>query len=150
MNRNEIVQLIPHAGAMCLLDEVIAWDANSIDCRSRTHLNDTHPLRHRGRLAIVHLIEYAAQTVAVHGGLLARDHGESPLTAGRLAGLRDVEFNRDDITAIDGALEIHADRELAGTAGLIYRVTVRGDQLVLARGQLTIIGSAPEAIINPA
>lgn len=140
MNRTEILELIPHAGAMCLLDQVVAWDAGSIHCRSSSHHDDNHPLRHDGRLAAVHLIEYAAQAVAVHGGLLARDHNESALTDGRLAGLRNIEFGRDDIQSITSAIEIHAHRELVSAAGLIYRVTVENGECLLASGQLTIVG----------
>lgn len=145
MNRTEIVELIPHAGAMCLLDQVVTWDAGSIHCRSNSHLNDDHPLRHNGQLAVVHMVEYAAQVVAVHGCLIAREHDEPALTGGRLAGLRDVHFSQGDLASINSALEIHANRELASTAGLIYRVTVRSDQFVLARGQLTIVGSSRDS-----
>ena len=30
LDRTVIAGLIPHAGAMCLLDEVLAWDATTI------------------------------------------------------------------------------------------------------------------------
>ena len=35
MNRAWIEAHIPHHGRMCLLDEVLAWDAHHIRCRSR-------------------------------------------------------------------------------------------------------------------
>ena len=44
----EIRTLIPHAGLMCLLDEVTRWDERSIVCISNTHRDPTNPLRRQG------------------------------------------------------------------------------------------------------
>jgi predicted hotdog family 3-hydroxylacyl-ACP dehydratase len=49
--------LIPHQGTMCLLDEVVAWDADAIHARSRSHSRADNPLRSDGRLRAVHLPE---------------------------------------------------------------------------------------------
>jgi predicted hotdog family 3-hydroxylacyl-ACP dehydratase len=62
---------IPHKGRMCLLEDVIGWDAERISCRSGTHRAADHPLRAHGRLGIACGIEYAAQAMAVHGALVA-------------------------------------------------------------------------------
>ena len=35
LTKAEIAALIPHAGAMCLLDRVVHWDAEKIRCTSR-------------------------------------------------------------------------------------------------------------------
>ena len=37
LDRRWIEQHIPHKGRMCLLDEVLHWDATQIRCRSNTH-----------------------------------------------------------------------------------------------------------------
>ena len=37
LTRAKIAGLIPHAGAMCLLDGVVQWDANRISCVSRSY-----------------------------------------------------------------------------------------------------------------
>ena len=55
---------------MCLLDEVLTWDATQIRCRSATHRVPDNPLRAHGRLGAVCGIEYAAQAMAVHGALV--------------------------------------------------------------------------------
>ena len=39
-----IQSLIPHQGAMCLLDSVAGWSEREIDCRSASHL-DPGPIR---------------------------------------------------------------------------------------------------------
>ena len=73
IDRAEILRLIPHQGAMCLWDEVLAWDARTIQLRARNHRDPTHPLRASDCLRAVHLCEYGPQATAVHGGLRARD-----------------------------------------------------------------------------
>src|ERR1700752_1268025 len=66
-----IEQHIPHKGRMCLLDEVLSWDAMRIRCRSSSHRATDNPLRAHGRLGAACGIEYAAQAMAVHGALIA-------------------------------------------------------------------------------
>src|SRR5688572_6435242 len=66
-----IAALIPHQGLMCLWEEVVEWDEERIVVRSRGHRDPAHPLRSGDQLHAVHLCEYGAQTMAVHGGLLA-------------------------------------------------------------------------------
>jgi predicted hotdog family 3-hydroxylacyl-ACP dehydratase len=71
LDRQWIEQHIPHKGRMCLLDEVLSWDATRIRCRSATHRSPDNPLRQHGRLGAACGIEYAAQAMAVHGALVA-------------------------------------------------------------------------------
>ena len=89
IDKARIAALIPHRGAMCLLDRVEHWNADSIRCIARNHREATNPLRHDGTLSAVSAIEYAAQAMAVHGGLAA-GNGEQPRT-GYLVSLRDVD-----------------------------------------------------------
>ena len=74
---------------MCLLDEIVAWDENAIHARSRSHQRTDNPLRSDDCLRAVHLCEYGAQAMAVHGGLLARAAGGSA-APGFLVSLRAV------------------------------------------------------------
>jgi len=53
VTREEIAGLIPHAGAMCLLDGVLQWDESRIRCVSRSHQAPDNPMRDGGRLAAV-------------------------------------------------------------------------------------------------
>ena len=50
IDRATIAHLIPHAGSMCLLDEVLSWDEDTISCRSMQHRGPDNPLRQGGRL----------------------------------------------------------------------------------------------------
>lgn len=138
LTRDRIQALIPHAGAMCLLDAVLEWDLAGIRCRAESHRGHDHPLRREGRLAAVHLIEYAAQAAAAHTALLTREQGAAP-TGGVIAGLRDVVLAETRIDTVAAPLEIEACRSLGGPQGMIYRFTVRSAGALLASGRLTIM-----------
>src|SRR6266581_4389895 len=84
INKSEIRRLIPHSGLMCLLDSVSEWDDRSIICISNT--------RRDGRLSAVHAFEYAAQAIAVHGGLRAHAAGATA-SPGYLAALREARLH---------------------------------------------------------
>ena len=111
MNRAWIEARIPHQGRMCLLDEVIAWNAHHIRCRTGTHRALDNPLRSHDRLGIACGIEYAAQAMALHGALAGAAAGESAAAGakagaasrvGLLASVRDVRLHvlrLDDIEA---------------------------------------------------
>ncbi|WP_242112115.1 phosphotransferase [Luteimonas aquatica] len=103
--REAIQALIPHQGAMCLWDEVMAWDAASIRLRAHGHRDPAHPLRSDGRLRAVHLCEYGAQAMAVHGGLRA----DAPARQGLLVALREVRLHVARADDLPGALEGEAD-----------------------------------------
>ncbi|MEO8010882.1 MAG: phosphotransferase, partial [Dokdonella sp.] len=75
LEKSDWSHLIPHQGLMCLLDEVVAWDDTHIHARSDSHRRDDNPLRSDGMLRALHLCEYGAQSMAVHGALLARASG---------------------------------------------------------------------------
>ena len=148
IERTWIEQNIPHQGRMCLLDEVIEWDAQHIRCRSGTHRLPNHPLRSRGRLGIAGGIEYAAQAMAVHGALAdsapaaAGGALHSRPQAGFLAGLRDVRLQvlrLDDIETdliCDAAL-LAGDR---GTA--MYEFALWSEGRRLLSGRATVVFDA--------
>jgi predicted hotdog family 3-hydroxylacyl-ACP dehydratase len=122
---------------MCLLDEVVAWDAGEVLCRSRTHLDPANPLRREGRLGMVCGIEYGLQAAALHGAL--RDGARQP--PGYLAGLREVSIAADrlDDPAL-GVLAIAATLELSAPTGLIYGFRVASEAgRTLVEGRATIM-----------
>jgi predicted hotdog family 3-hydroxylacyl-ACP dehydratase len=75
--KSDWAHLIPHQGGMCLLDCVIEWSDQRIHARTDSHRSTDNPLRSDGILRAVHLCEYGAQSMAVHGALLARNPGSS-------------------------------------------------------------------------
>jgi len=135
MKRDAIEQLVPHSGAMCLLEEVICWDNDAIDCRATSHRWPDHPLRRDGHLASIHLVEYAAQAAALHTRLMA-DHDSG--RAGMLVEVRDLELAVESLDGLADELRIVASAELRSSQGLIYRFRASTDADELASGRLTV------------
>jgi predicted hotdog family 3-hydroxylacyl-ACP dehydratase len=135
-------RLIPHAGTMCLLDDVVAWDAASIHMRTSSHRRADHPLRSDGRLRALHLCEYGAQAMAVHGGLVARAAGGAA-APGYLVSLRGVELEVERIDDLPRPLDVHAECLLGGGDGWQYAFRVEHDGVVLARGRAAVIAKPP-------
>jgi predicted hotdog family 3-hydroxylacyl-ACP dehydratase len=154
--------LLPHAGDMCLLDSVDAWDQMYIRCSTLTHRDTHHPLRYvfdtGGRLAAVHMLEYAAQAMAIHGTLRAhldrktalqeQSSALPPLTAqpGRIGVLRDVKFHIATLDDLQDALIVEGHRRLGNVDGLIYEFTVKHREQKLCEGRVIIaLSPVPEA-----
>ena len=144
VTRAQIAGLIPHTEPMCLLDGVVQWDARRIVCVSRSHRDADNPLRTDGRLPAVCGVEYAAQAMAVHGGL-AGGFVRKP-RAGYLASLRDVECLRDCLDDLDGDLVVEAERLAGDGAHVIYGFRLRvGDVEVLSGQALVALDSEATA-----
>jgi predicted hotdog family 3-hydroxylacyl-ACP dehydratase len=133
----QIADLIPHAGAMCLLDGVLQWDAASIRCCSRRHLALDNPLRRAGGLGTLCGIEFAAQAMALHGRLAAGVGG--PPRAGYLASLRDVTCRRQRLDLLKEDLVVVAER-LAGDEGqALYRFAIDCGGVELLAGHAAVL-----------
>jgi predicted hotdog family 3-hydroxylacyl-ACP dehydratase len=133
--------LIPHTGAMCLLDEVVAWDAARLHACSASHLCADNPLRADGMLHAVNLCEYAAQAMAVHGALRERDAGGSA-RPGFLVALREVNLRVERIDDLEGKLQVHVECLIAMADSLQYgfRVDHRGALLASGRAAVMLQG----------
>ena len=138
IEKMELCELIPHAGNMCLLDNVLSWNESEIYCSAISHIDQSNPLQKHGRLASVHLLEYGAQAMAVHGGLLARESGEKPLP-GYLAALRDVILQQDFVDQIKTPLTVHAEKIAASSDSFMYKFRVSSNETLLASARATVI-----------
>jgi predicted hotdog family 3-hydroxylacyl-ACP dehydratase len=128
--------LVPHAGAMCLLERVVSADGTGIVCATSSHRSPDNPLRRDGRVASLHLAEYGAQAMAAHGGL--RDPGAAA-RAGMLVAIRDLKLGVEHIHDVEGELVVEARRLVADAGGLIYSFTVRAGERELASGRVSVI-----------
>jgi predicted hotdog family 3-hydroxylacyl-ACP dehydratase len=131
--------LIPHAGTMCLLDAVLAWDETTIHAISAGHARADNPLRGEHGLHAVHLAEYGAQAMAVHGALLARGNGLGKPRPGRLVSLRDVHLHEAYVDHLDGRLDVHAESLYADDSGAQYAFRVEHRGRLLAIGRAAVI-----------
>lgn len=133
-----IRKLVPHAGAMCLLDSVIGWDETHLHARSDTHRNPDHPLRSDGQLGAIYLIEYGAQATAVHGALIAQAQ-DAPFAPKLLVSVRNVDLHVNRIDNIDATLDVHATRLISNAQGSIYRFAIQASGRELVQGQVSIL-----------
>ena len=144
LDRAGIAERIPHSGSMCLLERLERWDAESIRCSTRTHLQPDNPLRTAGGLLAPTAIEYAAQAMALHGGLLAAE-GSTP-SAGFLASARNVRFSVARLDDIAGALQVQARRLSGDTNQILYEFAVNDSAgRVLAEGRAVVVLNTPLA-----
>ena len=137
LTRTDIERLIPHAGAMCLLDSVVHWDSTKIRCVSRTHRDAANPLRTGGQLPALCGIEYAAQAMAAHGGLAGTVTGK-PRT-GYLASLRNIACNDERLDQREGDLVVEAERLMGDEARVIYQFTLRVGEFEVLNGRATVV-----------
>jgi predicted hotdog family 3-hydroxylacyl-ACP dehydratase len=138
LGREAIAALIPHQGEMCLLERVIEWDKDRIVLATSTHRSPTNPLLHEGRLRAIHLCEYGAQAMAVHGGLVAQSEGRQA-QPGFLVSLRDVQLGIDFIEALAGDLRVTAQRLLETPASWQYAFTIEHEGITLATGRAAVV-----------
>jgi predicted hotdog family 3-hydroxylacyl-ACP dehydratase len=142
LNGEALCARLPHAAPMCLLDELIEWDAASVLCRTRTHQDSANPLRRDGRLAAIHAIEYACQAAALHSALAPRAgrSGEAEVPRALLAAVKDVRFAGERLDAMADPLQVAAWRELTLGPSAIYGFRIECGGRTLAEGRLTVVG----------
>ena len=136
--RAEIETLIPHKHGMCLWDEVLEWNAQRIRLRAMNHRDPAHPLRSDGQLRALHLCEYGAQAMAVHGGLVARERG-GVAPPGLLVALRDVRLHATRIDTFAGALVCGAECLAASATSQQYAFRIHHADALLAEGRATMM-----------
>lgn len=145
ITREDILKFIPHSGRMCLLDRVVQWNEDKALCDTSSHRDPANPLRRNNQLSAVHLIEYGAQAMAIHGGLLARDKGGA--RPGMLVSVREFRLEVERLDDLPGELRILARKQMAGSAALSYEFEASHDGHVLATGRVSVIlqPAAPSA-----
>jgi predicted hotdog family 3-hydroxylacyl-ACP dehydratase len=140
---------------MCLLDEVLTWDAARIRCRTSTHRAATNPLRAEGRLGAVCGIEYAAQAMAVHGALIASRVSmpstdtlsasaaatPGPQVVGYLASVRNVALYASRLDDVETDLVAAAERVTGDERTVLYDFSVLSGARALIKGRATIVFS---------
>lgn len=137
IDRARIATLIPHAGAMCLLDEVECCDDAGIVCLASSHRSPDNPLRRNGRLGILCGIEYAAQAMALHAALGAPSQGTP--ARGYLASLRSVSFSQDRLDLVPGDLTTEASCLHRETGRAVYGFEVTDGNHCLLSGRAIVV-----------
>ena len=142
LDRAGIAARIPHAGAMCLLDALLSWNADEIVCRADHHNDPDHPLRLAAALPAACALEYASQAMALHAALCVAAHGPTP---GFLASARGVRLHRLRLDDLDGDLRIEARRGAGDDRQVLYTFAVSHAGEPVAEGRATVVLNTPLA-----
>lgn len=134
ITRDEIERLIPHKGAMCLLDRVVRWDTERLVAASGTHRDRDNPLREPCGLYAIALCEYAAQAMALHGALMRDPSDARAPTPGMLVSLRNVAVHVGFVDTIDAELTIEVERLQALDVAIQYAFRIRHADRMLIEG----------------
>jgi predicted hotdog family 3-hydroxylacyl-ACP dehydratase len=137
LTREDLCRLIPHAAEMCLLEEVLEWDASAIVCIARNHRDAANPLRGRDRLHAVCGVEYAAQAMAIHGAL--RQPPEGKPQRGYLAAVRALQLKVERLDDIDGELHVRANHLMGDSGSLIYEFSLSAGGRLLMEGRASVL-----------
>lgn len=110
-----LAELLPHAGDMILIDQVLAFDEEQIETRLNVKAGGLFN-REDGSLPAWAGIELMAQSVAAYAGCRARLQGR-PVALGFLLGTRKFECNVEHFP-LGAQLHIHALRSLEDDNGM--------------------------------
>ena len=138
-----IAELVPHAGNMILLDEVLSCDHEDIEVRLtvRPHGLLSNP---NGDLPAWAGIELMAQTVAAFAGVQARRTGE-PVELGFLLGTRKYSCNVEHFPA-GSELLIRAHCSLQDDNGMgVFECHLAGEN-ILAEARLNVFRPPEPAV----
>lgn len=139
--QSEIAELIPHSGAMCLLEQIVTWDAAHIVCRAISHRDAGNPLLDDGRLWSFCGVEYAAQAMAAHHALIAQSTARPTIkpTHGLLASVRELALHSERLDDIASDLIVRADHLLGEDGKLLYAFTLCADDRELVSGRAAVV-----------
>ena len=135
IDRARIADLIPHGGAMVLLDQVLSHDAQRIHCSTVSHLKPDNPLRLNDKLPAVCGAEYGAQAAAVHGALTS----PQILPPGQVVLLRQMTWSRPFLDEIGTAIDVEAERLHQDARNLAYGFVLSAEGQEVLRGECGII-----------
>jgi predicted hotdog family 3-hydroxylacyl-ACP dehydratase len=147
LNKADLLPLLPHDGAMFLIEQVTRFDGNGIECATTTHRDPHNPLREDGCLPAHVAIEYAAQAAGIHGGLLNRERSpDAPAQMGYLAVISNLQWSVQRLDNLPGPLHIHANRTSVTAGGRAYRVRVEHAGAPIMSGDLIIALTEPGGV----
>ena len=131
----DILELVPHAVPMCLIDRLSACDAETVTAEVRITA-DTMFLEN-GSVDSWVGIEYMAQAIAAWAGYHAQEGG-NPVKIGFLLGSRRY-FAHVPGFALGSTLSIFAERELEDASGLsAFACRITCDEKVVVEAIITV------------
>ncbi len=132
-----IETLLPHTGAMRVIDAVVRWSETDIECLAESHRNPANPLRIDDQLPAACGLEYGAQAMAIHGALVAgRD---SKPRVGLLVAAHELVWRVSRLDTVTGALTVRARRLLGSAQQVAYEFDVLDGDRPLVSGRASVM-----------
>ena len=132
-----IGELVPHSGAMVLLDRVLSADAENLCAEVAIHAGSVLYDAPSAGVGSWVGIEYMAQAIAAHAGYRARLAG-APVKIGFLLGARRYEA-QVPLFAAGSLLQVHVQQALQGENGLgAFECRIEMAGAVLAQATITV------------
>jgi predicted hotdog family 3-hydroxylacyl-ACP dehydratase len=137
----QLYDRLPHSGSMCLIDEIVEWDRDSVHCRASSHRQIENPLRIADELPAICALEYAAQAFALHGLLVADEFNEKAPDESRafVAFVNELDLHIERLDGGDGALEISGQVMFRQSGSAVYRFEIRDASGLLVNGQVGLM-----------
>ena len=141
--REDIVRLIPHGKSMCLLNSVMDWDDEQIKCSATSHRDINNPLRNKTELSSLCGIEYAAQSMAVHGALLNKKKAK---IQGLLLSIKDIQLMVQRLDNIPHDLIFYSKILMADDNIFSYKFSVTANKKYLLVGKASVFYTGKEIL----
>lgn len=129
--------LLPHVGAMRMIEAVVRWDDEEIECRAHSHRDPSNPLRVDGALPAACGLEYGAQAMAIHGSLVAGRDAKPRV--GLLVAAHELAWRVARLDTVTGALTIRARRLLGSAQQVAYEFDVLDGGRSLVSGRASVM-----------
>lgn len=141
----DVAELVPHADGMVVLTRVARHDGDETVCDARIGQGDLLATP-SGEVPVWMGLEYMAQCIAAHAGLVGRA-GDEPPRVGFLLGTRRVIFHVP-CYRLGQRLGVQARRLWGGSRGMVAfdcRIEDTDTGAVLAEGRLNCFMPGPDA-----
>ena len=140
LDRARIEALIPHQGAMCLLEAMTDCDATTIRCLTTDPRDPSHPLRDAQGLPAAAALEIASQAMALHGTQNSPPGAGAVPRAGFLASVRELRLHVARLDDAPGPLAVRATLLAGDARQAMYRFELHDAAgRCLAEGRATVI-----------
>jgi len=121
-----VAELVPHAGPMVLIDEIVAFDDEGVRARTATRSDGLFAPRSEAGVPAWLGLEYLAQAIAAWSGYKELRAGRS-IKPGLLVGTRSFTSNVGRIPA-GTCLDVQASRVVAGKGAIsVFEGRVEGE-----------------------
>lgn len=140
MTFDDVLERMPHKGAMRLIERIISVDDTVIHCLGVAHGEVDYPLRLNGILYAANLVELGAQAAAAHASIgdLKGNH------TGLLIGLQNVNLLTSTVIDCSDNLHITARQLHFDGNGALYdfEISSQGQRYIEGRATLKMQGEA--------